>query len=149
MRIYLESSVPNFLFADDAPEKQEITKKFFERELHKYEAFISPLVITEINKSTEEKKIKLNNVIKQYKPKLLEISEEAKNISKSYIEEGIIPGKYSDDALHIAVAVVNKMDVIVSWNMEHIVKLKTIVGVNKINKKFGYKEILINTPEEV
>jgi hypothetical protein len=41
------------------------------------------------------------------------------------------------------------MEVLVSWNMEHIVKLKTIVGVNKINKQEGYSLILINTPEEV
>jgi len=41
------------------------------------------------------------------------------------------------------------MDVLVSWNMEHIVKLKTVVEVNKLNKKLGYKIILIYTPEEV
>ena len=41
------------------------------------------------------------------------------------------------------------MEVLVSWNMEHIVKLKTIVGVNKVNKESGYASILIITPEEV
>lgn len=149
MKIYLETSVPNFLFADDALGKKKITEQFFKKEIKKYDIFISQLVITEINKAPKEKKAKLNNVIKKYEPKLLDISQEAKSLAESYIKAGIIPKKYSDDALHIAVAVVNKMDVLVSWNMKHIVKLKTIIEVNKINEKLGYKKILINTPEEV
>ena len=49
----------------------------------------------------------------------------------------------------IAVATVNDMDVVVSWNLEHIVKLKTRQAVNGINSLFGYKGIEISTPEEV
>jgi hypothetical protein len=41
------------------------------------------------------------------------------------------------------------MDALVSWNMSHIVKLKTKIMVNEINKKSGYPEIYICTPEEV
>ena len=149
MKIYLESSVPNFLFAYDAPEKKKITEQFFEKELNKYEVFISQLVITEINKSPKDKKEKLNNIIKKYKPNLLEINQEAKILSEHYVKEGIVPTRYSDDALHIAVAVVNKTDILISWNMQHIVNLKTILRGNKVNKKLGYREILIITPEEV
>ncbi|MFQ3675573.1 MAG: hypothetical protein SNJ64_03415, partial [Endomicrobiia bacterium] len=45
--------------------------------------------------------------------------------TNKYILENIIPSKYRNDALHIAIAVVNDSDVVVSWNLEHIVKLKT------------------------
>ena len=31
MRLYLETTVPNFLFADDAPDKQRATEVFFGR----------------------------------------------------------------------------------------------------------------------
>lgn len=41
------------------------------------------------------------------------------------------------------------MDVVVSWNMKHIVKLKTRMEINGINKIYGYKEIELCTPEEV
>ena len=47
------------------------------------------------------------------------------------MQAGLVPEKYINDAIHLALASVNKMEVLVSWNMEHIVKLKTIVGVNK------------------
>jgi hypothetical protein len=34
LQLYLETSVWNFYFADDAPEKREITVSFFERVKH-------------------------------------------------------------------------------------------------------------------
>lgn len=55
-------------------------------------------------------------------------------LADKYIEQGIIPGKYRDDALHISAATVFDCNVVVSWNFKHMVKLKTILGVNGINK---------------
>jgi len=148
MKLYIESSVPNFLLADDAPEKREITKKFFEQDIKKFDLFISDLVLDEISKSPPEKKIKLRQIISKLTLKELKVDEESEKLAEEYLKAKIIPEKYKNDALHIAIAVVNKLDVIVSWNMEHIVKLKTIIGVNKINRELKYHEILINTPEE-
>ena len=54
-----------------------------------------------------------------------------------------------DDALHIAVASVNNLDVIVNWNFTHIVKLKTRREVAVINTLMGYKPIEICSPQEV
>lgn len=149
MKIYLESSVPNFLFHDDSPEKQEITKKFFKEKLIKHKGFISDLVLDELEKTPEPKRSKLKEIIIKHKLKALKLNEKAKVLAEKYIQEGIIPQKYSTDALHIAIAVINKIDVLVSWNMEHIVKLKTIKGVNEVNKRLNYPNIFINTPEEI
>jgi hypothetical protein len=80
---------------------------------------------------------------------LLEVDIETEELAERYIKEGIIPIRYRGDALHIAVAVINGVDVIVSWNFEHIVKLKTRVMVNGVNKLLGYHEIEICSPEEV
>ncbi len=70
-------------------------------------------------------------------------------MAEKYIAEGVIPQKYSNDALHIATATINDLDVIISWNLEHIVKLKTKIAVKGINRLMGYRTIEIATPEEV
>jgi len=49
LRIYLDTSVINFLFADDAPEKRDITRKFFEKQIADYDVFVSAVVMDEIN----------------------------------------------------------------------------------------------------
>lgn len=54
----MDTSVPNFLFADDAPEKKEVTKDFFDNYVQNgiYETFISPFVISEIEDTKNEEK---------------------------------------------------------------------------------------------
>lgn len=68
LKIYLDTSVINFLFADDAPEKKEITIDFFDNFVRKkkYKTLISSFVINEIEQTKNvEKKIKLLDVIER------------------------------------------------------------------------------------
>jgi hypothetical protein len=64
-------------------------------------------------------------------------------LAEVYVNEGIIPKKYSNDALHIAIATIYKMDAIVSWNLTHIVKFKTKFQVKNINKRLKEKDVII------
>lgn len=150
LKLYLDTSVFSFVFADDELQKRESTNNFFDK-LSKFncEIFISETVIVEVSRSEEPLQTKLRELISKHRPTLLTIDEEVKMLAKRYVEEGLIPEKYQEDAHHIAIAVVNELDVIVSWNLDHIVKMKTKIGVNGINKFLGYKEIEIFTPEEV
>ena len=68
-------------------------------------------------------------------------------MAQKYINEGIIPQKYQDDALPIALATYNEADSLITWNFKHLVKLKTIRGINGINRMLGYKELEIVTPQ--
>lgn len=61
----------------------------------------------------------------------------------------LIPLKYRNDALRLATAVVHAVDVVVSWNFEHRVKLKTRLGVNGLSRLLGYHDLEILSPEEV
>lgn len=149
-KYYIETTIFNFKFADDEPIKRDITMKFFENWPNIYgEMYISDVVNEEIARAPEDKRIKMIELIKQYDPILLSLDEECKELGESYVSEGIIPLKYRNDALHISVAVINDLDVIISWNLEHIVKLKTKLGIEGVNKLLGYKSIEIVTPEEV
>lgn len=106
-------------------------------------------VIREINRVDREKAIKLRDLIKRINPEELIIDDESQALAKRYIEHTVIPARYEDDALHIAVASVNNLDVVVSWNFTHIVKLKTKREVIGINTLMGYKPIEICSPWEV
>ena len=66
-----------------------------------------------------------------------------------YVNEGIIPEKYYTDALHIATAAVNGVELLVSMNFRHIVKRKTIKMTGAINVLNGYRAIDIHSPREV
>lgn len=150
LRLYLETSVWNFYFADDSPEKRADTLKLFEEiRSGKYEVYVSELVVAEIDKAQQAKRIVLKKLMDDYQPFELEMDESVEELSEKYLSANIVPSKYENDVLHIAYAVAHDMDVVVSWNMKHIVKLKTRMEINGINRIYGYKEIELCTPEEV
>lgn len=150
LKIYLETSVINFIFDKSNPKEKEITLKLFDDiKKGQYEAFISELVIAEIDKAPHDIAVNLRNAISEINLIELTISEEVKFLADKYEEQGIIPRKYRNDALHIAIATVHNLDVLVSWNFEHIVKVRTKKEVMGINLLMGYKEIEIYSPWEV
>ena len=150
LKLYIETSAWNFLFANDAPERKNITLRFFE-DVRKgnYEMFISEMVIAEICDAPAKKREMLLDVIDFAGPEELKINDEVRTLTDEYLELRIIPDKYERDLIHIAVATVFEMDVLISWNLKHIVKMKTQTMVNGVNAVHGYRKLEIVTPEEV
>lgn len=150
-KVYLETTMFNFYFADDSPEKRQDTLKLFkEIKDGKYEPYTSFVVLDEINKTTDnQKRERMLGLIKEYDVGVMEDDSEADTLADIYVREGIIPIKYRDDALHIAVATIAEMHVILSWNFQHIVKRKTRNMVNAVNLREGFRTIEICSPKEV
>jgi len=151
LSLYLETSVWNFYFADDAPEKKEITVRFFHKiEKGIYEIFISDTVLEEIGNATEEEKTRLYNLIEQYHPKNIPIIPEMLKLSRKYLSENALPRKANKDALHAAAATVSQMDALISWNLRHLSNLRRMEKINGINLKEGFtKRLELITPMEV
>ena len=151
MRIYIDTSVINGIFADDRPWIKQATENFFKMTSRPpFSVYISELVAAEIERTKDSRKRnQLINIVDRYSFELLPATKEAQDLAMSYIKGKIIPAKYLPDAVHIATAVVHNIPLLVSWNFSHIVKHRTRVEVNTINQKLGYPQIDICSPEEV
>lgn len=147
-KLYLDTSVPSFLFADDSPEKREVTIKFWNvLKLGLYDVVISDVLLSEISRSEIPPSQELENKLSEIVLEIVSVNEDVFSLAQKYVDEGIIPQTYRDDALHIALATYNEADALISWNFKHMVKLKTIRGVNGINRMLGLKELEILTPQ--
>ena len=80
---------------------------------------------------------------------VLEITDAAVGLSEVYVREGIIPVRYQNDALHVAIAVCHALDVVVSWNMKHLVNVRKVQRINAVNLRYALPAVRINTPEEL
>jgi hypothetical protein len=79
----------------------------------------------------------------------VELSEEAITLADTYINEKV-GGKTSlEDCRHIALATIQKVDVLASWNFKHIVNLDRIKGYNSVNLRLGYSIIEIRSPKDL
>ncbi|MDO9580029.1 MAG: hypothetical protein Q7J06_05615, partial [Bacteroidales bacterium] len=68
---------------------------------------------------------KVQEIIKQFPPKFLEIIEsnpETKYLAKQYILNGAVSEKFYQDVLHITVATYFNVTVLSSWNFKHIIQ---------------------------
>jgi len=146
LRIYIDTSVIGGCFDI---EFMDWPNKLFDefREGIKI-AVISDITLDEISFARLEVQQKLKTIPEKNKEYLL-YDENAENLAEQYINEKAVTRKYYEDALHIAIATINNVDVLVSWNFKHIVNLDRIRKYNSVNLKHGYQTLEIRNPREI
>ena len=148
--LYLDSSIFGHSANERAVKFYANANKLLEQvDLGLFMGYISDTVLDEVNAAPGWIKVKVQGKIDECELLLLNVTKEIKKPADEYITEGIVPSAKRPDALHIATAVVNGLDMLVSYNYEHLVKPEVEEGVNKINKKRGYSTIRIVSPEEI
>jgi len=80
---------------------------------------------------------------------IVAVTPEALSLVSSYQAHGVLGPRFRNDMLHIALATVAEVDVLVSWNFRHIVRLDKIRLFNAVNTELGYKPLPIYSPREV
>jgi predicted nucleic acid-binding protein len=141
LKVYLDTSVINFLFADDSPPFKSMTEEFFSNFIKKniYDVYVSDVVLDEILRTeNESKKLKLLQVIQEYELPYEVFNQEAARLAEIYVAEGIIPKRKYDDARHIGLATVKSFDILLSWNFKHLSNINKRNKVKIINEKEGF-----------
>jgi predicted nucleic acid-binding protein len=145
LRIYIDTSVVGGYFDE---EFEEVTHAFFERIFKKdfclYFSEVSEAELMLAPPDVRNLKTKIPGDCYKY----LELDDESRILAETYIAEKILGKTSLDDAYHIAIATVNRLDVLVSWNFKHIVNFNKIQQFNSVNLKFGYPTIEIRSPKE-
>lgn len=77
------------------------------------------------------------------------LSGEAERLALNYLKNKVVASKHLADAQHIAIASVERVDILVSWNFKQIVNLDRIHAFNAVNIKLGYPILEIRSPMEV
>jgi hypothetical protein len=79
----------------------------------------------------------------------VELDQEADSLAEEYIRTAAVSEASRADAEHIAVATVQRVDILVSWNFRHIVRLSRIRAFNAVNLRQGYPALEIRSPLEI
>jgi predicted nucleic acid-binding protein len=148
-KVYIETTMFNYYFDRDR-DAHLATVAFFEAIGDgNYEAYTSQYAVDEISLAPESKKNDMLGLIIKYNIAILQPTEDVRQLADVYLQNGGIPEKKRLDALHIAIASINRLDFIVSCNFKHINKLKTKRMVEYVNFRQGYNNITICRPEEI
>jgi predicted nucleic acid-binding protein len=145
-KIYLDTSVIGGYYDN---EFEEDTKILFEKiRLGQFHIVYSSVTEDELLEAPEN----VRNLIPGLPKHLvtfIELTPEAVELADSYINENVVGKTSRADCFHIALATINKVDIMVSWNFKHVVNVQRIRGYNSVNMKLGYSTIDIRSPKEI
>lgn len=143
-RVYIDTSVFGGYFD---PEFDEPTKNFFRNlKEQKVSVLVSEILELEIYKAPDHIVELFESLVNIER---VELTDEAKELAELYISENVVGRTSIADCQYIALATINKADVLASWNFKHIVNLERIRGYNSINFREGYQMTEIRTPKEI
>jgi len=145
-KIYIDTSIVGGFFDKEFAVE---TKILFEQLKNREVVFVlSDVLKKELLKAPPM----VRNLLQQYEEgcfEHVELTHEAEILANCYIVEKVVGPTSIDDCQHIAIATINKVDVLASWNFKHIVNLKRIKGYNGVNMKMGYSILEIRNPKEL
>ncbi|MBD3339464.1 MAG: hypothetical protein GF353_10165 [Candidatus Lokiarchaeota archaeon] len=147
LKLFLDTSVYSAIFDKRDPYREMLTRDFW-RSIENYQLYYSDINSEEVNAiSDEDLKFKMKTLL--LKGKKIEATDEVIKLTKIYIKEGLIPERYENQALLLALTTTYSLDVLISWKFKYLVKRRTRLGVNYINLKEGYGLIEILAPPEL
>jgi len=126
---------------------QEATRRLWPKLVAHYDTYVSALVYEETGKGDPGQAKARLAAIGPFR--MLEIDDESRALAEKIVAGKAVPKEYPEDALHIAVAAVNGMDVVVTWNFAHLNNPFTRMMVRQIVENEGYRCAEICSPEEL
>jgi predicted nucleic acid-binding protein len=149
---YLDSNVISYLTAWPSRDvvslaHQQLTREWWERERHAFDLHISELVLFEIGRGDPAAAKERLEFVRDLP--VLRITPEARGLAERIFRGTTLPDKAAPDALHVALAAVNGMDFLLTWNCTHIANGVILKIVNAICRDSGYEPPIVCTPEEL
>ncbi len=111
-------------------------------------AVVSDLTLRELEEAPEA----VRKIVADLPESFIEyvfLTEEAITLANAYIAHGAVTEKHLIDCQHIAIATIERIDVLVSWNFKQIANLDRIRKFNAVNLLQGYQPLEIRSPQEV
>jgi hypothetical protein len=151
-KVYLETTIVSYLTA--RPSRDVVmaamlaqTKKWWDVERDRFDLFVSDIVIREARAGDVAAAHRRSEVLKHLAA--IENDTESQALADVFLQNMALPAKASDDALHIAIAAVNQMDYLLTWNCRHIANAAMRPKLEGLCQAEGYRCPIICTPPEL
>jgi predicted nucleic acid-binding protein len=151
-RVYLETTIVSYLTARPSRDlilaaHQEVTRQWWEGRRRHFEVYVSQLVVDEAGRGDIEAARKRREALEAMVS--LAVTEDTIALAAALTEEHALPSEAGADALHIAVATVNGMDFLMTWNCRHIANVELLPDIRRTVEGHGYELPWVCTPEEL
>ena len=127
--------------------RQKITRDWWRYALNAFELVVSELVHREASAGDPQAIRDRLEALKDLP--VLAINQRAEDFARALVAERAVPSTEPEDSLHIALAVVNGIEYLVTWNFKHIANAAMRSRIDGVCIEAGYDPCTICTPEEL
>jgi predicted nucleic acid-binding protein len=151
--VYVETSVISYLTGRRnqrdliVAAHQELTREWWDSRRQKFTLYASAVVIEEARRGNAALAQARMELIQELR--LADVTPSARELANRLLLEAALPTKANADALHIAVAAVNGIDYLLTWNCSHLANAFMIPRVEKVCRVAGFEPPYICTPQEL
>ena len=150
--VYIETSVISYLIARPSRDVvvaayQEVTREWWRMATGRFEVVASELVVTEAEAGDKDAARERLETLKA--ATLLNVTEEAEELTQLLLALGAVPRQAAADAAHIAIAATNGADYLITWNFRHIANAAMRSTIEQACRQAGYQPPVICTPSEL
>ena len=150
--VYLETTLISYLVSRPSRDllvaaHQQTTHEWWANRRQAFECYVSQVVIDEASSGDPEEAKSRMRLIEDLPA--LEVTEETESLARAILASGAIPPRGVRDAAHVAVAAVNEMDYLLTWNCRHLANAQIIRRISVVCNRLGYSLPVICTPEEL
>ncbi len=127
--------------------RQQVTRDWWRNEASVFEIFISQLVLEECSEGDPSAAAERRELVKDID--LQESTDEVDDLAAALIAGKAIPASEPRDAFHIAIAAVNGVDYLLTWNCKHIANARLRSRIEQVCRDVGFEPPIICTPDEL
>lgn len=148
----IETSVVSYLTARPSRDVvvaayQEITRQWWQDAADRFDLFASELVVTESGAGDADAARARLEALESVT--LLNTTENSEELTRLLLHLGAVPREAAADAAHIAIAITNGVDYLVTWHFRHIANAAMRSRIELVCRQADYEPSVICTPNEL
>ena len=125
--------------------RREVTRRWWSQQRGNYDVCTSAATLAELQAGSYPSQAQALDLVAPLPA--LDVNDEVLAVAELYVRHKLMPEPASGDALHLAVASVNEIDYLLTWNIRHLANPNKIEHMVVINRRLGLLCPEIVTPE--
>ena len=151
-KVYVETSVVSYLTAWPSRDvvtlgNQVATREWWREAANRFELVVSSLVIEE--SSVGDPEAARARLAALESVRVIRVGDDAMALGRVLVDAHAFTAEAGADAVHAAIAALNGVDYLVTWNMRHLANPVAAARIEQVCRDAGHEPPVICTPSQL
>ena len=151
-RVYIETTIVSYLTSKPSRDlivaaHQAVTREWWAEHRTRYDLCASQFVLDEAREGDTQ--AAADRLAMLAGLPLVSATDQTMAVAMDLVKHGLLPPKAATDAVHLAIATLNRLALLLTWNCRHLANASVMVEVGRYLRNNGYEPPVVCTPDEL